>query len=62
VLPDEIFVPLRDRCGGKVAAKAIPRPAAQVAADLRASSVNLRLEQPPWGRGEGEGEGGGSDG
>jgi hypothetical protein len=62
VLPDEIFVPLRDRCGGKGAAKAIPRPAAQVAADLRASSVNLRLEQPPWGRGEGEGEGGGSDG
>jgi hypothetical protein len=57
VLPDEIFLPLRERCGGDVAAKAIPRPAAKVAADLRASSVNLRLEQPPWGRGEGEGPG-----
>jgi AAA family ATP:ADP antiporter len=57
VLPDEIFVPLRQRCGGAVAAKPIPRPAAQVAADLRASSVNLRLERPPWGRGDGEGAG-----
>ena len=57
VLPDEIFLPLRERCGGDVAAKAIPRAAAKVAADLRASSVNLRLEQPPWGRGEGEGSG-----
>ncbi|MGD8898133.1 MAG: hypothetical protein PVJ73_19040 [Acidobacteriota bacterium] len=62
VLPDEVFLPLRERCGGEAASKAIPRPAAQVAADLRASSVNLRLERPPWGRGEGEGEGRGSDG
>jgi AAA family ATP:ADP antiporter len=57
VLPDEIFVPLSQRCGGAVAAKPVPRSAARVAADLRASSVNLRLERPPWGGGEGEGMG-----
>ncbi len=55
VLPGEIFDPLRSRCGGgDVPAKAVPRPAAQVAADLRASSVNLRLDRPPWGPGDGD--------
>ena len=57
VLPSEIFEPLRKRCGGEVPVKAVPRPAAQVAADLRASSVNLRLDKPPWGGGDGEGAG-----
>jgi HEAT repeat protein len=55
VLPGEIFDPLRRRCGGgDVPDKAVPRPAAQVAADLRASSVNLRLDRPPWGPGDGD--------
>lgn len=58
VLPSEIFVPLRRRCGGEgKPEKAVSRPAAQVAADLRASSVNLRLDRPPWGTGDGEGGG-----
>jgi hypothetical protein len=55
VLPDDVFLPLRERCGGAVEAKAIPRPADRVAADLRASSVGIRLEQPPWGARDGEG-------
>ena len=58
VLPGEIFAPLRSRCGGGDApGKAVPRPAARVAADLRASSVNLRLDRPPWGPEDGEGTG-----
>ena len=47
---------------GSVAA-ARPRPTAsrrtveQVTADLRASSVNLKLDRPPWGRDDGEAQG-----
>jgi hypothetical protein len=57
VLPGEIFEALHRRCGGETPVKAVPRPAAQVEADLRASSVNLRLDKPPWGGGDGEGAG-----
>ena len=59
VLPDDIFVPLRERCGEEKAPERPRRPVEQVAADLRASSVNLRLERAPW---KGEGEGPGPDG
>jgi len=57
VLPDDIFRPLRERCGGEPEPKVAPRPVEQVAADLRASSVNLKLDRPPWGREDGEGPG-----
>lgn len=48
VLPDDIFLPLRERCGEERPADRAHRTLEQVAADLRASSVNLKLEQPPW--------------
>jgi hypothetical protein len=57
VLPDDIFKPLRERCGGEPEAKVARRPVEQVAADLRASSVNLRLDRPPWGPEDGEAPG-----
>jgi hypothetical protein len=55
VLPDDIFAPLRDRCGGAEAPEGPRRTVEQVAAELRASSVNLKLEQVPW-KGDGDGE------
>jgi hypothetical protein len=57
VLPGDVFGPLRERCGGRAEAAAHRRSIEQVAADLRASSVNLKLDRPPWGREDGEGQG-----
>jgi hypothetical protein len=57
VLPGDVFGSLRARCGGEAEAPALRRTVEQVAADLRASSVNLKLERPPWGRDDGEGQG-----
>jgi len=54
VLPDDIFQPLCERYGAGAQPKAVPRPTERVAADLRASSVGIRLEQPPWGPRDGE--------
>ena len=50
VLPDDVFTRLRSCFGASVAwaPRAAPRPAAAVAEELRASSVVLRLEKPPW--------------
>jgi hypothetical protein len=56
VLPEDIFAPLRERCGEAEAHEGPRRTVEQVAADLRASSVNLKIEQVPW-KGDGEGEG-----
>jgi hypothetical protein len=55
VLPDDVFPRIRSCFGASVGP--IPhaqRPVEQVADELRASSVGLRLEQPPWREG-GEG-------
>lgn len=57
VLPDDIFLPLRKRCGEEAAPGGPRRPVEQVAADLRASSVNLKLDRPPWKGDDGEGPG-----
>jgi hypothetical protein len=55
VLPDDVFPRVRS-CFGASSGPTPPtrRPVEQVADDLRASSVGLRLEQPPWREG-GEG-------
>ena len=55
VLPDDVFPRIRS-CFGASTAPLPPsrRPVEQVADDLRASSVGLRIEQPPWREG-GEG-------
>jgi hypothetical protein len=55
VLPDDVFPRIRS-CFGASAAPIVPhrRPVEQVADELRASSVGLRIEQPPWREG-GEG-------
>jgi len=55
VLPDDVFPRIRSCFGASTGP--IPhahRPVEQVADDLRASSVGLRIEQPPWREG-GEG-------
>jgi len=57
VLPDDVFRPLRERCGEQKPPEGPRRPVEQVAADLRASSVNLKLERPPWKGEDGEGPG-----
>jgi len=57
VLPGDIFLPLRKRCGEEAAPEGPRRPVEQVAADLRASSVNLKLDRPPWKGDDGEGPG-----
>jgi len=55
VLPDDVFPRVRSVFGAASApAPPIRRPIEQVADDLRASSVGLRIEQPPWREG-GEG-------
>jgi ATP/ADP translocase len=54
VLPGDIFLSLRERCGETTAPERPRRPVEQVAADLRASSVNLKLERPPWKGDDGE--------
>jgi hypothetical protein len=56
VLPDDVFPRIRSVFGASTA----PLPSArrsveQVADELRASSVGLRIEQPPWQEREGEG-------
>ncbi len=55
VLPDDVFTRLRSCFGASVAwaPRPVPRPAAAVADELRASSVALRLEKPPWREGGG---------
>jgi AcrR family transcriptional regulator len=54
VLPDELFLRVRSVLGAASAPPPRPpRPVEQVADELRASSVGLRLEQPPWREGEG---------
>lgn len=52
VLPDDVFPRIRS-CFGASSAPILPhrRPVEQVADDLRASSVGLRIEQPPWREG-----------
>jgi ATP:ADP antiporter, AAA family len=55
VLPDDVFPRVRSCFGASVGTVPPPRrPVEQVADELRASSVGLRLEQPPWREG-GEG-------
>ena len=52
VLPDDVFPRIRSCFGASTAP--LPRahrPVEQVADELRASSVGLRLEQPPWREG-----------
>jgi hypothetical protein len=49
VLPDDVFPRIRSVLGAASApAPPVRRPVEQVADELRASSVGLRLEQPPW--------------
>ena len=50
VLPDDVFTRIRSCFGASLvwAPRAIRRPAETVADELRASSVALRLEKPPW--------------
>jgi hypothetical protein len=52
VLPDDVFPRIRS-CFGASTTPLPPahRPVEQVADELRASSVGLRLEQPPWREG-----------
>jgi hypothetical protein len=56
VLPDDVFPRLRSVFGASSGVPLpplpAPRPVAQVADDLRASAVGLRIEQPPWREGE----------
>jgi hypothetical protein len=55
VLPDDVFPRVRSVFGASSAPlPSARRPVEQVADELRASSVGLRIEQPPWGEG-GEG-------
>jgi hypothetical protein len=53
VLPDDVFTRLRSCFGASLvwSPRASRRPAAALADELRASSVALRLEQPPWREG-----------
>jgi ATP:ADP antiporter, AAA family len=52
VLPDDVFPRVRSVFGAASApAPPVRRPVEQVAEDLRASSVGLRIEQPPWREG-----------
>jgi hypothetical protein len=55
VLPDDVFPRVRS-CFGASTGPVLParRPVEQLADELRASSVGLRIEQPPWREG-GEG-------
>jgi ATP:ADP antiporter, AAA family len=56
VLPDDVFPRIRSCFGASTAAlPSSRRPVDQVADELRASSVGLRLERPPWREG-GEGQ------
>jgi hypothetical protein len=49
VLPDDVFSRLRSCFGASIAwSPRAPRPAAAVADELRASSIALRLQKPPW--------------
>ncbi len=52
VLPDDVFPRIRS-CFGASRGPVPParRPVEQVADDLRASSVGMRIEQPPWREG-----------
>jgi ATP:ADP antiporter, AAA family len=55
VLPDDVFPRIRSVFGASTAPLPYARrPVEQVADELRASSVGLRIEQPPWQEG-GEG-------
>ncbi|HSD67823.1 MAG TPA: hypothetical protein VLF95_14040, partial [Vicinamibacteria bacterium] len=55
VLPDDVFPRIRSVFGASTAPlPSARRPVEQVADELRASSVGLRIEQPPWREG-GEG-------
>ena len=55
VLPDDVFPRLRSCFGASTWTAPPPhRPVEQVADELRASSMGLRIEQPPWREG-GEG-------
>ena len=52
VLPDDVFPRIRSCFGASsVPAPAASRPVEQVADELRASSLGLRIEQPPWREG-----------
>ncbi len=55
VLPDDVFPRIRSCFGASTGpALSARRPVEQVADELRASSIGLRIEQPPWREG-GEG-------
>ena len=52
VLPDDVFPRIRSCFGASTAPlPSARRPVEQVADELRASSLGLRIEQPPWGEG-----------
>jgi hypothetical protein len=52
VLPDDVFPRVRSVFGAAIPpAPRSRRPVEQVADELRASSVGLRIEQPPWREG-----------
>jgi ATP/ADP translocase len=56
VLPDDVFPRIRSVFGASTAPlPSSRRPVEQVADELRASSVGLRIEVPPWQEREGEG-------
>jgi hypothetical protein len=50
VVPEDVFTRLRSCFGASLlwAPRAVRRPAADLADELRASSVALRLDEPPW--------------
>lgn len=49
VLPEDVFRRLRSCFGaGTWTAAPVPRPVAELADELRISSVGLRIEHPPW--------------
>jgi AAA family ATP:ADP antiporter len=52
VLPDDVFPRIRSCFGASTAPlPSARRPVEQVADELRASSVGLRIDEPPWGEG-----------
>jgi ATP/ADP translocase len=56
VLPDDVFPRIRSVFGASTAPlPSARRPVQQVADELRASSVGMRIEEPPWQQEGGEG-------
>jgi hypothetical protein len=49
VLPEDVFKRLRSCFGATTwTVRAVPRPVAELADELRTSAVGLRIEHPPW--------------